>query len=192
MIILLGFPKSGTSSFQELFKKLGYKTIHWTFKKKYIGTTIKKNKLNNLPLLHGFQEVHCITQMDVCISEDHCYWPQLTDYKQLFKENKQAIFILNQRDPLKILDSFFRWNKMNERLYKFNPELISPFTDGTNDEKLLQLINSHYANVISFFNSKPKSKFIVFDIDNDNINKLSKYIDIKNQQFPHCNKNKKI
>ena len=96
-----------------------------------------------MPLLHGFENIDCITQMDVCLSDKHCYWPQITYYKQLYKENKQAIFILNQRDPLKILDSFSRWNKMNERLYKFNPELIAPFTDGTNDEKLLQLINSH-------------------------------------------------
>ena len=190
MIILLGFPKSGTTSFQELFKNLGYKTIHWTCKKKYIGTIIKQNKLNKLPLLHGFENIDCVTQMDVCISDEHCYWPQIIDYKQLYKENMQCIFILNQRDPLKIINSFSRWNNMNERLYKFNPELIAPFNGDTNDEKLIQLINAHYANVISFFNSKPKAKFIVFDIDNDNVNKLSKYINIKNQQFPHCNKNK--
>ena len=29
MIILLGMPKSGSSSFQELFTKLGYKSYHW-------------------------------------------------------------------------------------------------------------------------------------------------------------------
>ena len=29
MIILLGFPKSGTSSFQKLFTDLGYKSYHY-------------------------------------------------------------------------------------------------------------------------------------------------------------------
>ena len=33
-IILIGLPKSGTSSFQFLFKKLGLKSFHWTYKEK--------------------------------------------------------------------------------------------------------------------------------------------------------------
>ena len=33
-IILLGFPKSGTSSFQSLLKSINYKTIHWILNKK--------------------------------------------------------------------------------------------------------------------------------------------------------------
>ena len=73
MIILLGFPKSGTSSFQQLFKILKYKSYHWIKGKDYIGTIIKNNKKNNLPLLNGFLHNDCITQMDICISNEHCY-----------------------------------------------------------------------------------------------------------------------
>lgn len=29
MIILIGLPKSGTSSFQKLFTSLGYSSYHW-------------------------------------------------------------------------------------------------------------------------------------------------------------------
>lgn len=48
MIILLGFPKCGTTSFQELFNKCS-----------------------------GFKGVDCITQMDVCIYQNLAYWPQI-------------------------------------------------------------------------------------------------------------------
>jgi len=36
MIILLGFPKSGTASFQKLFIELGYKSYHWPTEYEYI------------------------------------------------------------------------------------------------------------------------------------------------------------
>lgn len=44
MIILLGLPKSGTTSFHELFKKLGYKSYHWKKGNNYIGKMIENNK----------------------------------------------------------------------------------------------------------------------------------------------------
>ena len=54
MIIILGMPKSGTSSFQKLFKKLGYKSYHWRKGNQYIGKMIENNKKNKKPLLCDF------------------------------------------------------------------------------------------------------------------------------------------
>ena len=48
MIILIGLPKSGTSSFQHLFKLLGYNSYHWTKNKKYIAMMIYKNKTEKI------------------------------------------------------------------------------------------------------------------------------------------------
>ena len=111
MIILVGFPKTGTTSFQDLFVSLGYKSIHHTtYEGKYIGSIIKNNKINKLPLLTSLDKYDCITQLDVCISNEHCYWPQIVDYKQLYYENKNAVFILNKRNPIKLLSSFKRWH----------------------------------------------------------------------------------
>jgi hypothetical protein len=187
MIILVGFPKTGTSSFQNLFVLLGYKSIHHTtFEGKYIGSIIKQNKNNKLPLLTSLEKYDCITQIDVCVSNEDCYWPQIVDYKQLYYENKEAIFILNKRNPIKLLSSFKRWYNLYERFYNYNPEIINNKTD----EGFINFVNDHYKNVEDFFNSEKNSKFIVYDIDNDNINKLKKYIDIKNiSVFPKKNVN---
>lgn len=109
MIILLGFPKSGTSSFQQLFTNLKYKSYHHVKGKQYIGTLIQNNKNKNKPLLSDFTKSDCITQIDCCMSKDDVYWPQITDYEQIYNENKDAIFILNKRNPENLLSSFKRW-----------------------------------------------------------------------------------
>ncbi len=188
MIILLGFPKSGTSSFQILFEKLGLKSIHWKYGDKYVGTTINENKKKNLPLLSGFENIDAITQMDICISTEHCYWPQLVDFKKIYFENKDAIFILNKRNPKKILNSFKKWNNYYERIHKYNPELIKDKTENG----FITYIKNYYIEVETFFKDIPYAKFISFDIENDELSKLSKYIDLKDiKSFPHENKNKK-
>jgi len=176
MIILLGLPKSGTSSFQSLFSKLNYKSYHWVKDKKYIGTMIKINKLLKKPLLSDFKKNDVITQMDICINKKHCYWPQITDFKQIYNENQNAIFILNKRDPEKVLKSFKKWNNYLDRLFKYNPELIQDKTE----KGFINFINQHNNKIEIFFKNKKKAKFISFDIENDSLDKLKKYIDIKN------------
>ena len=185
----MGFPKSGTSSFQSLFIKLGYKSIHqWSSNEGYVGMLIKKNKTNNVPLLSGLEKYDSITQLDVCKSISDNYWPQLIDYKQLYYENKDSVIILNKRCPVKLLSSFKRWDNLDKRIYKYNPELI----DNKTDEGFIAFVEKHYSDVEAFFNSIPEAKFIVYDIENDTIDKLTKYIDIKDiSVFPKCNVNKK-
>jgi hypothetical protein len=190
MILLIGFPKSGTMSFQVLFQNCGYKSFHWQYKNNYIGTIIKNNKQNKRSLLYGFDDVDCITQMDVCMSANDCYWPQIIDYKQLYYENTNAIFILNKREPNDLLRSFKQWGhdsdrgSLDKRLYTFNPELIEDKTD----IGFVNFVNNHYNNVECFFSSVPNAKFIVYDLYNDNIDKLKLYIDLKNQTlFPKVN-----
>lgn len=187
MIILLGLPKSGTTSFNELFKQLGYNTVHWRYKKKYIGMIIKKNKELGKPLLDTL-DVDCITQMDVCLSNNIVYWAQIIDYERIYEENQNAIFILNKRNPEKVLKSFKNWNNYLERLFKFSGELIENKTDAG----FIDFVIKHNNNIEEFFKDKESAKFISYDIENDNIEKLSAFIDLKNITcFPHKNKNKK-
>ena len=186
MIILLGFPKSGTSSFHDLFQRLGYKSYHWTKGGHYIGTLIKNNKQNDKPLLNDFLDTDAITQMDVCIDHNNCYWPQIVDYKQLHKENPEAIFILNKRKPEELLHSFKRWGSLDKRLYKYNPELIVDKTD----TGFVEFVSRFYKDVEEYFASDLNTKFISYDINTDEIQKLTKYIDIQNiQVFPKRNTN---
>ena len=195
MIILLGFPKSGTTSFTYLFNKLGYKSYHWVFRNDtdYVGGWIKKCKDRNEKLLswipkHPKNKI-AVTQMDICIDENNCYWPQLIDYELLYQQYPDAIFILNTRDPLDILRSMKKWQNYDKRMLKFNPELFKNLT-GSDDEKIVKLIQNHFVNVIKFFNNNKKSKFVVYHIIKDKIGKLNRYIDTKKLEFPVVNINK--
>lgn len=196
MIILLGFPKSGTTSFTWLFNKLGMKSFHWVFRNDtdYIGNWIKKMKIKKQKLLSFIPEKYyhncAITQMDICINKKDAYWPQLLDYKQLYEEYPDALFILNMRDTDEILQSMKKWNEYDKRLLNYNPELVKNF-EGTNDEKIKKLINHHFYKVKLFFQNKPLSKFLTYHIIHDDISKLNKYIDTKGLNFPEANKNKK-
>jgi len=190
MIILIGFPKSGTTSFQTMFEKLGYNSIHWKCSEGYIGRIIKRNKENGRPLLTGLSDKYnCITEMNVCISKKYCYWPQIVDYKQLYQENPDALFILNKRDPMKIHSSFQRWGNYDKRLYKYNSEGL----DECSESGFIRLIPKHYSDVEEFFGSleEGKCKFVSYDIEKDSIEKLKPYMDLGDfTVLPHENVNK--
>lgn len=188
MIILIGLPKCGTLSFTTLFKKLGYNSYHWKKNKKYIGMLIYKNKINNKPLLNDFLDTDVITQMDVCINEKNAYWPQIIDYKRLYEENPNALFILNKRNPEDLLSSFKNWEKLDKRLYEYNPDIIIDKTD----KGFINFVNKFYYDVENYFLSNSNSKFVSYHIVNDNIKKLEKYIDLKGiKKLPHKHRSKK-
>lgn len=178
MIILLGFPKSGTRSFTLLFEKLGIcnKVYHWKKDNEYVGKIINDNKMSKKPLLNGFEKDDCITQLDVCSSENLNFWPQINDFKKLYVENPDSIFILNKREPEKIFNSFQKWFEYDKRIFKFNPH----FFKSLDKNGFIEFVSKHYKDTETFFKSKPKAKFISFDIDKDSIEKLNKYIDTGN------------
>lgn len=142
---------------------------------KYIGEIINNNKINKKPLLSGFKNNDFITQMDVCISNELNFWPQITDFKQIYYENPDSIFILNKRDPNKVLKSFKKWFDYQKRFFTYNSE----FFESLNDDGFLKFIYKHYNDIESFFKTKPDAKFISFDIDYDNILELKKFINTK-------------
>lgn len=65
MIILLGFPKSGTSSFQKLFTNLGYKSYHQDKQSKKIAMLIKNNKLNGIFIVFNIHFIVIINFNDI-------------------------------------------------------------------------------------------------------------------------------
>ena len=75
---------------------------------------------------------------------------------------------------------------MDKRLFKYNPELIADKTD----QGFINFVNNFYTDVEKYFTDYPNVKFIPYDINNDKIEKLKKYIDIKNIKiFPKRNMN---
>ena len=198
-ILLIGFPKSGTCSFQALFQKLGFESYHQMYHGTPIARIIQQNLENQKPLLEGFPQGKdvdmALTQLDYC-HEDLAFWPQLSHFPQLYHENKDAYFILNKRNPDDLLRSFQRWYGLDKRILRLNPELFHQATSDNDDEKLLTLFRQHYEKVESFFEALPDARFLTFDITTgnkkENIDKLLTFLrleNLKDMEFPHENKN---
>ena len=125
--------------------------------------------------------------MDICIDKNNCYWPQIVDYKQIINENPNAIFILNKRNTEELLSSFKRWGNLDKRLFTYNPEIIADKTD----KGFIEFVNNFYLKIELYFKENQNLKFITYDINNDKVEKLKKYIDIKNfSTFPKVNVNR--
>lgn len=198
MILIIGFPKSGLSSFYRLFYDLGYKCAQQKERPgndrgEFLGKLIYKAKNEGKELLHYIKKsgIECIAEMSVCNNYGENFWPQIELFKDLYYQNPNALFILNYRNPQIWVKSFKKWFNYDKKIFKYNPELFINIKGNTNDEKLINLYKKHSNDVKDFFKDKPNAKFIFYDIDKDNIQKLSKYINLKNiTQFPHINKNK--
>lgn len=192
MIILLGLPKTGTTSFHTLFRQLGFHSYHWKHYNKYVGELIHWNCIKKKPLLRFVPINHhkyAVTQMDVCISEQYNYWPQITHYEQIWNENPNALYIVNIRDPYKTLASWKKWNNLDARILKYNPELFQSLNNISDDEKIISLIETHYQRVKSFLQEKG-AKWIEYDIEHDSIDKLREILHIPPHitMMPHENK----
>ena len=151
------------------------------------------NLQNNLPLFTSVNDFDCITELNICYSNEENYWPQIHDYKQLFYENSEALFILNTRDKTKILNSYKNWFYKNESLYdrfiKFNPELISE----TSDQAFFDFIDNHYQKIRNFFLLQNNANFVEFDIEKDRLSKLNQYIDLSDfKKLPNKNSRKEL
>lgn len=198
MIIVIGFPKAGFSSIYKLFYDLGYvcaqqKERPGPDRGEFLGNLIYKAKKENKELLHYIKKsgIECLVELSVCNSFGENYWPQITLFKEIYQQNPNALYILNYRNPDNWLKSFKNWFDYDKKIFKYNSELFKDIKGDTNDKKLINLYNNHTKNVEDFFKNKPNAKFIKFDIENDDISKFSKYIDLKDiKKIPHINKSK--
>ncbi len=117
MIILVGLPKSGTTSFNDLFLDIGIKSHHFRindkiypqYRNKLIGQLIRKNYISNKPLLSFIPEKDytqtAITETNCFLKEWEYCWPQIEYLDILYKENPDALFILHTRNIYKMVSS---------------------------------------------------------------------------------------
>ena len=77
---------------------------------------------------------------------------------------------------------------MLNRLFTYNNEIITNKTD----KGFIEFVNKFYLEIELYFKENQNLKFISYDINNDKVEKLKKYIDIpKNYTFPKVNVNNK-
>jgi len=74
------------------------------------------------------------------------------------------------------------------RIFTYNSEIITNKTD----KGFIEFVNKFYLEIELYFKENQNHKFISYDINNDKVEKLKKYIDIpKNYTLPKVNVNNK-
>jgi len=195
-IFVIGFPKCGTSSIHFSLEHIGIKSIHWAHNPDsligLVGISIQKAKNEGLPLLTYLSEYAAFTQMETCINNDLCYWPQLLDVALLDEQYPGSRFIFNDRNISGWIRSVTNWNlpigNLRKRLIALDiPGL--PSGVGEKDSELEDWYLWHKRNMIDYF--KGKDNFILFNIEEDSEQKLGDFLGIKDFNFYHKNASKK-
>ncbi|KAB7610056.1 sulfotransferase family protein [Amylibacter sp. SFDW26] len=170
-IILIGFPKSGTSTIHNALIKSGITAAHWMVDDKPVGKLIYDGWFETGDPFHHFSGIEAITQLDFC---NHpikgapllSLWPNL-DISLLIAIRKmypKCKFILNYRLPAKTANSISRWHNLQDRITKSDcPGL--PIGRGTSDE-IERWITSHVEAIKYVFNGD--KYFLNLDITSDN------------------------
>ena len=197
LIVLLGFPKAGTSSFHRLFQQLSFHSLHGqAAKKDCLGARMRRARRRKRPLLSTISHHRgtlAICEMTGPWFSHRLFFPQLY-FKELVKERPDALFILNYRKSPDLLCSWERWWRggLNKDMERHRPDLLRKYK-GSRDQRIIQFFDSHYQNVRAFFHSRPELAFVDFNIQTDSLTKLSKWIDCKGiTHLPHVNKNARM
>ena len=179
MILIIGFPKAGTTSFDDLLKQLGYRTLHSHTEDHSViaGELIERARQENKPLLHYVEALgyHAVTELNFSI-HPKTYWPQFTCIHDIIR-NYDITYILNKRE-------IHKHARCLKTLYI--DEIMKRDNHLTGD--IETIIMNYYDNIKKMIQQYDR-KYIEYNIDTDDITKLKSYIDIKDiTQFPHVNK----
>lgn len=162
--IVIGFPKSGTSTIYHAAVKAGVRSVHWTHEGKPVGRLVYDGWFDQGDPLAHFQGVDLITQLDYCgYGRQENYWPNLdiallTAIRARYPD---CIFILNVRAPEKIANSIERWGDLQDRITRRDiPGL--PAGRGRTPDELVRWITGHCDAVRRIFRGDPA--FLELDI----------------------------
>jgi hypothetical protein len=181
-VMVIGFPKSGTSSMHEAFRRAGMSSAHWKVREGFCGQLIYRDHRDGKNPLQTLGRFRCIAQADVCRpgrehdGESLYFWPQL-DFEVLDamrRFNPELRFILNRRDVGSLIRSISGWGSLRRRLVAAEiPGL--PAGAGADDAELRDWIEDHYATCLEHFGDS--ANFLVLDIEApDARERLSRFV----------------
>jgi hypothetical protein len=170
--LVIGFPKSGTSTIHKACHESGLRTAHWKTAMGFCGKLIYDRYLAGQDPLLDFANYDFLAQIDVCRPrEEMNYWPNL-DLAVLMairRNHPECCFVLNVRDTSKIISSISRWGSMRRRLTQ--ADIVGlPAGYGDKDEDLRNWIEGHYAACRAIFGGH--KNFVEIQIESENARDL--------------------
>lgn len=162
--IVIGFPKSGTSTIHKSFVESGLRPYHWVYNGKPVGQLVYDGIFQFGDPFALLRSADCVTQMDYCAPKQGLnFWPNL-DFNVLLRIRNlypKCVFILNHRDPRSTAKSMLGWHSLSRRMSRVDiPGLPAGY--GVTEDELATWIAGHISAARSIF--KGDSAFLDLDI----------------------------
>ena len=177
-IIVVGMPKSGTSTIAAYFHCGSVKTSHWIcgVGGRKCGLCIKGNMDAGKPPFSDCGGYEVYAQIDVVGGRGHpgggnstCYLPQVEALHAIHNEFPNSTFILNHRQHINTwISSVDRWGTLRERLEKCDISGLPAGKGGrgaAGDVQLRAFVANHASNVRQFVKKHPSHQLIEVTID---------------------------
>jgi hypothetical protein len=151
--IVVGFPKSGTTTITMALERSGLRCAHWDHNGDYVGRLVYDGWFEKGDPFAHLGEIDVLTQMDVLLPVHGLnHWPNLDIalLSWIREAHPDCLFILNARPPAKIADSMIRWRNLQARLKGANIVGLPAGRGGTAAE-LERWIAAHQAAIRRIF-----------------------------------------
>lgn len=172
-LLVIGFPKSGTTSITAALEASGLKPLHWRDRQgRFAGKLIYENILTGRDPFDRMGDYDSVTQADVCLpAQGVNYWPNLdfSVLRAVRDAHPECLFLLNTRDPQKVCASIDKWPQLRQRIVRAAiPGL--PAGMGRTDQEIVTWIENHHTACRRYF-AKDK-KFVEVAIESDDAPKI--------------------
>lgn len=156
-ILVIGFPKSGTSTIDRALRESGLVTAHWRWRGRPVGQLIYEGWFEGGDPFARLAGVDAVTQMDFCQPRrEGSYWPNL-DIALLIairELHPECRLILNARKVEATSASMARWHDFTERLTQADITGL-PAGRGADDGERAIWIEAHHAALRRVFRDDP-------------------------------------
>ncbi|QIA64446.1 hypothetical protein GT360_13520 [Vibrio astriarenae] len=177
-VFQIGFNKCGTTSIGHFFERNGLKAVHWGAG--HLARVMKANYLLGNKLLEGIEDYDFYSDLEF-VNDDQFIYAFKDYFKLLDQQYPGSKFILNTRSVTKWIQSRINhgggtYLTRFKRIYKVETEeeVISQW---------LKLWYQHHADVITYF--QDRDNFLLFDIENDDADKLVQFMSPMNMDKKH-------
>ena len=172
-LLVIGFPKSGTTSITAALEASGLKPLHWRDRQgRFAGKLIYENILTGRDPFDRMGEYDSVTQADVCLpAQGVNYWPNLdfSVLRAIRDAHPECLFLLNTATRRRSAPA--STNGRNCASGSSAPRIPGlPAGMGRTDEEIVTWIENHHAACRRYF-AKDK-KFVEVDIESDDAPKI--------------------
>lgn len=166
-VFFIGFNKTATTSFHELFAGSGYKSYHHNLDGWNLALNMEKNSLAGKAILAGFDDADAYS--DLTYLSDAHYIEGNRYFEALHAEYPDAYFILQTRNEDDWIRSRFNHYLFASRVctaLKLAPDVLEPYW---RDQ-----LESHTRRAKAYF--RDYDRFMCFDIDRNPIDDLITFV----------------